>query len=131
MSGGVRPPLRARSRGLAVYALGDSAPHVHATAWVADNAAVIGNVHMQEDSSVWFGATVRGDNDPITIGSRTNIQDGSVLHSDHGAPLTIGADGKKESLLRCDMRRNWHKVCKERLCSRCCCALCLFFVVRR
>jgi carbonic anhydrase/acetyltransferase-like protein (isoleucine patch superfamily) len=96
----VRSRQCTRLRGLAVFSVGDSVPNVHSTAWVADNAAVIGNVHLKEDSSVWFGATVRGDNDLITIGSRTNIQDGSVLHSDHGVPLTIGDDGTWALLTR-------------------------------
>ncbi len=60
--------------------------------WVADNATVIGNVTLEEDASVWFGAVVRGDNEPIVIGARTNIQDGTVLHTDPGFPMTIGAD---------------------------------------
>ena len=59
--------------------------------WVAPNAAVMGNVRMASASSVWFGATLRGDNEPMNIGTRSNIQDGSVLHSDDGYPLTIGA----------------------------------------
>jgi carbonic anhydrase/acetyltransferase-like protein (isoleucine patch superfamily) len=60
------------------------------SAWVADTAAVIGNVHMARNSSVWFGATLRGDNEPITIGEDSNVQDGSVIHTDPGAPCTIG-----------------------------------------
>ncbi|MEO0551306.1 MAG: gamma carbonic anhydrase family protein [Pseudomonadota bacterium] len=60
--------------------------------WVAESAAVLGNVILHENASVWFGATLRGDNDPITIGKNSNIQDGSVLHTDLGAPLTIGDD---------------------------------------
>ena len=60
--------------------------------WVADNATVLGNVHMHENSSVWFNAVLRGDNDPITIGENSNIQDGCVLHTDPGCPLTIGKD---------------------------------------
>lgn len=59
--------------------------------WVAPNATVVGDVILKPGASVWFGAVVRGDNDPITIGENTNIQDGSVLHSDPGEPLTIGA----------------------------------------
>ena len=58
--------------------------------WIAPNAAVIGNVVLKKDASIWFGATVRGDNDVITIGEGTQIQDGSVLHADPGFPLTIG-----------------------------------------
>jgi carbonic anhydrase/acetyltransferase-like protein (isoleucine patch superfamily) len=60
------------------------------SAWVADNAQVIGDVHMAPDSSVWFSSVVRGDTATIRIGEGTNIQDGSVLHADVGVPLTIG-----------------------------------------
>lgn len=58
--------------------------------WVADNATVLGRVILKENASVWFNAVLRGDNDPIEIGENSNIQDGSVLHTDHGVPLTIG-----------------------------------------
>ena len=60
--------------------------------WVAENAQVMGNVILKENASVWYGAVLRGDNDPITIGENSNIQDGSVLHTDVGCPLTIGKD---------------------------------------
>lgn len=60
--------------------------------WVAPSASIIGRVELGADVSVWFGAVIRGDNEPIRIGERSNIQDGSVLHSDHGFPLSIGAD---------------------------------------
>lgn len=60
--------------------------------WVADNAQVMGNVILKENASIWYGAVLRGDNDPITIGENSNIQDGSVLHTDVGCPLTIGRD---------------------------------------
>ena len=60
--------------------------------WIAPEAHVMGNVQMSKNSSVWFGSVVRGDNDPITIGENTNIQDNSVLHSDVGSPLSIGKD---------------------------------------
>jgi carbonic anhydrase/acetyltransferase-like protein (isoleucine patch superfamily) len=60
--------------------------------WIAPDAHVIGNVILEEDAAVWFGAVIRGDNDPIRIGARSNIQDNSVLHSDRGSPLVIGAD---------------------------------------
>lgn len=58
--------------------------------WIAPSADVIGDVRLGADVSVWFGAVVRGDNTPILIGARSNIQEGAVLHSDPGAPLTIG-----------------------------------------
>ena len=75
-----------------VYGLGDKQPQLppQGEYWIAPTATVIGDVILKPGASVWFGATVRGDNDPITIGRDTNIQDGSVLHSDPGEPLTIG-----------------------------------------
>ena len=60
--------------------------------WIAPNAVVLGNVSLEEDASVWFAATVRGDNEPIIIGQRSNVQDGCVLHTDPGFPLKIGPD---------------------------------------
>jgi carbonic anhydrase/acetyltransferase-like protein (isoleucine patch superfamily) len=60
--------------------------------WIAPNAQIIGRVILGEDCSVWFGAVLRGDNDPITLGARSNIQEGSTLHTDLGSPLTIGED---------------------------------------
>ncbi|KAL7532991.1 hypothetical protein ACHAWF_004305 [Thalassiosira exigua] len=74
-----------------VYSLGKYVPKIAASCWVANNAAVVGNVVMKEHSSVWFSATIRGDNpEPITVGERSNVQDGAVLHADSGVPLTIG-----------------------------------------
>ena len=60
------------------------------TYWVADNAQIIGKVKLERNASVWFGAVIRGDNELITVGENSNIQDGSVLHTDMGAPLTVG-----------------------------------------
>jgi len=60
--------------------------------WIAPNAVVLGRVILKKNASIWFGATLRGDNDPIIIGENSNIQDGSVLHTDTGSPLTIGAN---------------------------------------
>jgi carbonic anhydrase/acetyltransferase-like protein (isoleucine patch superfamily) len=60
--------------------------------WVAPNAVLLGKVALEEDASVWFGAVLRGDNELITVGARSNVQDGSVLHTDPGFPLTIGED---------------------------------------
>ena len=77
---------------MAIYQLGDETPRLHATAWVADSATVLGRVSLAEASSVWYGAVLRGDNDWITIGARSNVQDGSVLHTDSGMPLTVGDD---------------------------------------
>ena len=58
--------------------------------WVADSATVIGRVTIGEDASVWFNTVVRGDNEPVAIGARANVQDGCVLHTDPGFPLTVG-----------------------------------------
>lgn len=77
---------------MAIYALDEVVPQVAESAWVADDAQVVGKVVLAENASVWFGSVVRGDTDTISIGAGTNIQDGSVLHADHGKPLTIGRD---------------------------------------
>jgi carbonic anhydrase/acetyltransferase-like protein (isoleucine patch superfamily) len=77
---------------MTIYALGDSKPQLppEGEYWVAPNASVIGNVILRPNASVWFGAVLRGDNEPITVGPDSNIQDGSVLHTDMGSPLTLG-----------------------------------------
>ncbi|MDQ1155604.1 gamma carbonic anhydrase family protein [Brevundimonas sp. SORGH_AS_0993] len=77
---------------MTLYALKDSKPQhpPEGEYWVAPNASVIGNVILHANASVWFGAVLRGDNDPIVVGPDSNIQDGSVLHTDPGSPLTIG-----------------------------------------
>jgi carbonic anhydrase/acetyltransferase-like protein (isoleucine patch superfamily) len=75
---------------MAIYQLDDIQPEIDSSAWIADSAEVIGKVIMKANSSVWFNAIVRGDNEPISIGAGSNIQDGSVLHSDYNQPLTIG-----------------------------------------
>ncbi len=77
---------------MALYQLGDDAPRIAATAWVADSAQLIGRVSLAAGASVWFGAVLRGDNEWITLGERSNVQDGSVLHTDMGYPLTLGQD---------------------------------------
>jgi carbonic anhydrase/acetyltransferase-like protein (isoleucine patch superfamily) len=75
---------------MAIFQLHDSLPQIAADAWVAETATVIGNVIMAAGSSVWYGAVLRADNDVIRIGCNTNIQDGSVLHTDSGVPLILG-----------------------------------------
>ena len=60
--------------------------------WVAPNAVLLGKVKLEHEASIWFGAVLRGDNELIAVGERSNVQDGSVLHTDPGFPLTIGAD---------------------------------------
>ena len=77
---------------MALYRIGDDAPRLAADAWVAESATVVGRVDLAAGASVWYGSVLRGDNEWITIGERSNIQDGSVLHTDMGWPLTIGAD---------------------------------------
>ena len=76
---------------MALYKLGDVSPAVAPSAYVAPSASVIGNAVLAEHSSVWFGATLRGDNETISIGVGSNVQDGAVMHTDPGFPLTIGA----------------------------------------
>jgi carbonic anhydrase/acetyltransferase-like protein (isoleucine patch superfamily) len=75
---------------MAIYQLDDWVPQIAASAWVADSASVIGRVRMDEGANVWYGAVLRGDNDLIHLGRNTNVQDGSVLHTDTGMPLTLG-----------------------------------------
>src|SRR5882762_3002908 len=73
-----------------IHSLGDRKVISRGDHWVADNATVIGSVVLEKDVSIWFNAVVRGDNDLITIGEGSNIQDHSVLHTDEGIKLTIG-----------------------------------------
>lgn len=93
-----------------LYQLDDQAPTVaDDTVWVAPDANVIGNVSLATEASIWFGVTIRGDNDPITIGEGTNIQDHSVLHCDPGMPCTVGKGvtvGHKAMLHGCTIGNN-------------------------
>ncbi len=73
-----------------VYRILERTPRLDASAWVAPNAIVVGDVHLGPGASVWFGATVRADNDTIAIGRDSNVQEQAVLHVDPGRPLTIG-----------------------------------------
>ena len=75
---------------MAIYELDGVAPRMADSAWVADSAQVMGNVVLGENSSVWFGAVLRGDTETITLGEGSNIQDGSVMHADVGFPLSVG-----------------------------------------
>ncbi|ADU36360.1 carbonic anhydrase/acetyltransferase-like protein (isoleucine patch superfamily) [Variovorax boronicumulans] len=75
---------------MALYELDGVAPQLGTGAWVADSAEVIGNVKLGENASIWFGAVLRGDNETMTIGRNSNVQDMSMLHSDPGSPLTVG-----------------------------------------
>jgi len=75
---------------MAIYELDGKTPRLAPTAWVADSAEVIGDVTLAEDSSVWSGVVIRGDNHLISIGRGSNVQDQTVLHTDEGLPLVIG-----------------------------------------
>ncbi|MFL6676344.1 MAG: gamma carbonic anhydrase family protein [Massilia sp.] len=75
---------------MAIYQLGEHAPEIDASAYVADSANLIGKVTVEANASVWFGVTIRGDNERITIGENSNVQENTVMHTDMGYPLTIG-----------------------------------------
>jgi carbonic anhydrase/acetyltransferase-like protein (isoleucine patch superfamily) len=75
---------------MALYEVDGKQPQVHESAWIADSAQVIGDVTLGADASVWFGCVLRGDNDRLSIGEGSNIQELSMLHTDPGLPLTIG-----------------------------------------
>jgi len=75
-----------------LYQFAGQRPHLGDRTWIAPSAELIGDARLGDEASVWFGAVIRADNTPILVGDRTNIQEGAMLHSDPGAPLTIGAD---------------------------------------
>src|SRR5437763_1534006 len=75
---------------MAIYQLGDDAPEIDASAFIAESATLIGKVTVEANASVWFGVTIRGDNERITIGENSNVQEGTVMHTDMGYPLVIG-----------------------------------------
>jgi carbonic anhydrase/acetyltransferase-like protein (isoleucine patch superfamily) len=75
---------------MAIYQLGDRVPRIHASAFVHEQATVIGLVQLGEGVSIWPGAVLRGDNEPIVIGDGSNVQECSILHTDPGFPLTVG-----------------------------------------
>lgn len=77
---------------MSVFALDGIAPDLADDVWIAPDAHVIGQVVLGQGASVWFGAVLRGDNEPITIGSGTNLQEGCILHTDIGHPLVVGRD---------------------------------------
>ena len=93
-----------------IYSLGDKKIATDGdNYWIAPNAAVIGSVILKKDASIWFNATLRGDNDPIIVGQNSNIQDGSVCHTDDGMPLTVGDNvtvGHKVILHSCGIGDN-------------------------
>jgi len=79
---------------MSIFSLGDRLPSLppEGRYWVAPNAALIGDVRLEDEAAVWFGAVLRGDNEPIIVGARSNIQEHSTLHTDMGFPLTIGEE---------------------------------------
>jgi carbonic anhydrase/acetyltransferase-like protein (isoleucine patch superfamily) len=77
---------------MTVYSLEDLTPEIHETAFISPGAHVIGQTKLGEQASVWFGTTIRGDNAPIEVGARSNIQENSVLHVDPGNAIVIGDD---------------------------------------
>ena len=87
---GAAPIVITEPRALAIYQFGDDAPRIAPTAWVADSAEVIGRVELGENASVWYGCVLRGDNEWLRVGARTNVQDLTVMHTDRGRPLTVG-----------------------------------------
>ena len=93
-----------------IYALGDRAPEFEgADHFVADSASIIGSVRLKDKASVWFNCVLRGDNDWLVVGERSNIQDGSVLHTDPGIKLVVGDGvtvGHKVMLHGCEIGNN-------------------------
>lgn len=74
---------------MSLYQLKDKKPSIHSSAYVAKEATLIGDVIVAEDVSIWAGVVIRGDNEPITIGRGSNVQEGTVMHTDMGCPLTL------------------------------------------
>ena len=94
---------------MTIYTLGDKAPQIDPDTWVAPDANVIGDVVLEAGASVWFSATLRGDNERITIGAGSNVQENTVMHTDIGFPLNIGAGctiGHKVMLHGCTIGEN-------------------------
>lgn len=94
---------------MSLYTLNDKSPIVADDAWIAPGCYVIGDVSLEAKTSVWFGTTLRGDNERITIGAGTNVQENSVMHTDMGFPLLIGAGctiGHKVMLHGCTIGEN-------------------------
>lgn len=87
-----------------IYALDGISPEIAEDTWVAPDANVIGNVVLEPGASVWFGCTLRGDNEEIRVGAGSNVQENVVIHTDPGCPVTIGPDctiGHKAMLHGC------------------------------
>ena len=71
------------------YRLGDARVETHPQSWVAPNATLVGKVRLEEGASVWFNAVLRGDNELILVGKDSNVQDGTVMHTDMGYPCLL------------------------------------------
>ncbi len=94
---------------MTIYSLDGHTPQLADDTWVAPDANLIGQVILEEGASVWFGATLRGDNEPITIGRGSNVQENCVMHTDMGYPLTVGENctiGHKVMLHGCTLGNN-------------------------
>ncbi|WP_370401403.1 gamma carbonic anhydrase family protein [Sulfitobacter sp. JB4-11] len=94
---------------MTLYALGDIRPEIDPAAWVAPDANVIGNVRLGKGASVWFGCTLRGDNELIDVGAGSNVQENCVFHTDPGFPLSVGVNctiGHKVMLHGCTIADN-------------------------
>lgn len=94
---------------MTIYSLDGHAPEIAEDAWLAPDANLIGQIVVEAGASVWFGSTLRGDNEPIILGAGSNIQENCVLHTDLGYPLTIGPDctiGHKAMLHGCTIGEN-------------------------
>ncbi|HKL54687.1 MAG: gamma carbonic anhydrase family protein [Roseovarius sp.] len=94
---------------MTIYGLDGIAPSIAEDSWIAPDANVIGNVTLEEGGSIWFGCTLRGDNEPIVIGAGSNVQENTVMHTDPGCPLSIGAGctiGHKAMLHGCTIGEN-------------------------
>lgn len=87
-----------------IYTLDGIAPEIDPTAWIAPEAVLVGKVVVEAEANIWFGAMIRGDNEEIRVGAGSNVQENSVLHTDMGFPLVIGANctiGHKAMLHGC------------------------------
>ncbi|EEE36804.1 bacterial transferase family protein [Rhodobacteraceae bacterium KLH11] len=94
---------------MTIYALGEHTPQIHQDSWVAPDANLIGKVVLEQGASVWFGCTIRADNEEIRVGTGSNVQEDCVLHVDPGYPLTIGTNcsmGHKVMLHGCTIGDN-------------------------
>ena len=89
-----------------IYDFENNTPELHKDSWVASNAVLVGKVILKKDANVWFNVVLRGDIEPITIGEGSNVQDGSVFHTDPGCPLGWS---------RCP-GPSWHQVDHQRAC---------------